>query len=121
MTLPDRLAAEEVRMSEPYALRPTQVAERLQVSRRTVYTLLETRQLGYILVGGQYRIRQADIEAYEARTWHAPVSTNPAIASLNEPVVTMSGGGNRAGTAFQRGQRIAAKQSGSSPNSSPAR
>lgn len=105
----------------PRALRPVDVAARLSVSRRTVYNLLETRQLGFILVGGQYRIREADIAEYEAKTWHAPVSTSPDTASSPATVVSMSAGGNRAGTAFQLGRRIAAKQNASSPNSSPAR
>lgn len=97
----------------PRAMRAADVAERLNVSLRTVYTLLETRQLGYIMVGGQYRIRHTDLEAYEARQWHAPVSINPDTGSSSATVVSMSGGGKADGTAFRLGQRIAARQNGS--------
>jgi len=93
----------------PCAMRPADVAKRLAVSVRTVYTLLETRQLGFIQVGGQYRIRHSDLEAYEARQWHAPVSSSRDTGSSSAAVVSMSGGGKTAGSAFQRGQQIAAK------------
>jgi excisionase family DNA binding protein len=101
---------------------PAQVAARWSVSRRHVYNLVASGALGHIRVGTLIRIREEDVTAYEARQWHAPVSTSRDTASSSAPVVTMSGGGRTtSGTAFQRGQAIAAKLSGSSPSSSPAR
>jgi excisionase family DNA binding protein len=98
------------------AYRPEQVADRWSVSRRHVYSLVQSGALGHIRIGTIIRIRQADIDAYEARQWHAPVSSNPDTASSSGTVVSMSAGGRTAGTAFQHGRRIAAKLRDSSPS-----
>lgn len=99
-----------------YAYRAEDVAERWKVSRRHVYALIQSGVLGHIRIGSLIRIRQADIDAYEARQWHAPVSNNPDTASSSATVVSMSAGGRTGGTAFQHGRRIAAKLKGSSPS-----
>lgn len=43
---------------------PVQAAEQLQISRDTVYTLIRTKELPSAKIRGQYRIREADLEAY---------------------------------------------------------
>lgn len=99
-----------------YAYRAKELAKRWKVSERHVYALIQTGALGHIRIGALIRIRQADIDAYEARQWHAPVLNNPDTASSPATVVSMSVGGRTAGTAFQQGRRIAAKLRDSSPN-----
>ncbi len=93
------------------AFTPAALAREWGVSARTVYTMVASGELGHIRVRSLIRIRQADKEAYEARTWHAPAPTDQTIPSPSAAVVSMSHGGKMAGnTAFQRGRQIGPKQ-----------
>jgi excisionase family DNA binding protein len=95
-----------------------QVAVRWGVSSRHVYDLCAGGELGHLRIGGLIRVRLADLEAYEARRWHAPSSTPPTIASSSEEAGFTSGGGPMAnGNAFRRGQIISARRKSSSPSS----
>ena len=70
-------------MPEPqtYAYTVPQLAKTWAVSERHVYNLVASGELGHLRIGNLIRIRQADREAYEAKTWHAPDSKppNPAL------------------------------------------
>ena len=95
----------------------SQLAERWGVSARTVYSLCSTGQIGHIRVGKSIRIRPQDIEEYEARQWRGPVENNSAsVSSSADRSTTFAGGTTAPGTAFQLGQRIAARLKGSSLN-----
>jgi excisionase family DNA binding protein len=105
-------------MSEQTAFSVPQVAARWGVSSRQVYDLCSRGELGHLRIGGLIRFRLADLEAYEARQWHAPSSISPTTASSSAEVVFMSAGGRVVrGSAFQRGRKTAGAHSDSSPNS----
>jgi excisionase family DNA binding protein len=95
----------------------SQLAERWDVSTRTVYSLCAAGQIGHIRVGKSIRIRPQDIEEYEARQWRGPVENNPDPGSpIADRSTTSAGGMTAPGTAFRLGQRIAARLKGSPPN-----
>lgn len=48
----------------PALMTVEQVADHLQVSKRTVYELRARNAIPFIRVGGQIRFRQAEIEAW---------------------------------------------------------
>src|SRR5689334_2662399 len=102
----------------PVAFSVPQVAARWGVSSRQIYDLCARGELGHLRIGGLIRIRIADLEAYEARQWRAPVSAPQITDSPNADVISMHAGGKRGnGSAFQRGQQTAAKQQSSSRSS----
>src|SRR5450631_4286027 len=91
-----------------------QVAVRWGVSSRHVYDLCARSELGHLRIGGLIRVRLADLEAYEARRWHAPSSNSLTSASSNgEPAITSAGGTMAHGSAFQLGQKISARHKSS--------
>lgn len=51
-------------MSEPDLLTLAQVAERLQVSRWTVYQLIWAGELRSVHIGRCHRVRARDVDAY---------------------------------------------------------
>jgi len=51
---------------------PKEISKRWGVSERTVTRLLQTKQLAYIRIGRQMRIRERDIIDYERRNLHHP-------------------------------------------------
>ena len=51
-------------MSEPDLLTLAQVAERLQVSRWTVYQLIWAGELPSVHIGRCHRVRAKDVDAY---------------------------------------------------------
>lgn len=60
-----------------------QVAEQYEVNPNTVYGWVKDGLLGSLrLPGGDIRIRQEDIDAFEARQWDAP--------SLNGQIIDLS-------------------------------
>ena len=84
------------------AYTPAQLARHWHVSARTVYKMVEAGELGHIRVRSLIRIRQADVEAYEAKIWRAPIE-QPTILPAPLPR-------NRATPhhdAFAAGQRFA--------------
>jgi excisionase family DNA binding protein len=48
-------------------LRPTEAAERLAVTRRTIYRLIDRGELRAVQVGSVLRISHADLDSYLAR------------------------------------------------------
>ncbi len=102
-------------MADGYAYSVKQLADIWNVSARHVYSLCVTNQLGHLRLGKSIiRIREADKEAFEARQWHAPNPTNQPTSSSSAEVVSISASGKLApGSAFQRGQRTAAKRKSS--------
>ena len=58
-----------------------QVAIRWGVSSRHVYDLCARGELGHLRIGGLIRVRLEDLQAYEARRWHAPSSNGQTTAS----------------------------------------
>jgi excisionase family DNA binding protein len=103
-------------MSNAPAQTVPQVARRWACSTRHVYALIAEGRLGHIRVGCLIRVRQIDIDAYEAAHWHAPASIDQPSALPAAPVPdgTSTGGGTANISAFRQGQRIAAKQRASS-------
>ena len=98
----------------PYARTVDQVAQHWSCSSRHVYALIARGELGHIRVGTLIRVRQADLDLYEARQWHAPDSIALTSGSSSEVTAITSAGGRMAGgNAFQRGQAIAARRAGS--------
>ncbi len=53
-----------------------QLAAHWQVSERHVYALVAAGRLGHIRFGTIIRIRQQDVDAFEAQAWHAPASSS---------------------------------------------
>lgn len=51
-------------MAEQMTLTPEQVADRLQVALRTVYSLLRSGQLHAVKVGRQWRVPVASLDEY---------------------------------------------------------
>jgi excisionase family DNA binding protein len=101
-------------MNEQRALSVNQAAARWGVSARHIYDLCATGKLGHLRIGSLIRIRLSDIEAYEARQWHAPSPIDQPSTSSSAEVVSMSVGGRMArNDAFRRGQRIAGKPNNS--------
>ena len=99
---------------DPYGFSVRQVADRWGCSGRTVYSLIAEGQLGHLRIGSSIRVSPADLQEYEARQWHAPVSTAPASDSSCAVTATTSDGGRTAhGSAFQRGRLTAARLAGS--------
>lgn len=98
-------------MPDQFAFSAQQVAGRWGVSSRQVYDLCSKGELGHLRIGGLIRIRLTDVEAYEARQWHAPGSMPQISGSSSAEIVSMSAGGTgRHGSAFRQGRRTAAKQ-----------
>jgi excisionase family DNA binding protein len=54
-------------MSEEPLLTPEQIAKRLQVKERTVYSWLRSGQLRGVKLGRLWRVRPADFEAFLER------------------------------------------------------
>src|SRR6202030_3096253 len=65
-------AAMLVAPSRQIAFSVPQVAARCGISSRQVYDLCAQGELGHLRIGGLIRVRLVDLEAYEARQWHAP-------------------------------------------------
>ncbi|MBX9593285.1 MAG: helix-turn-helix domain-containing protein [Roseomonas sp.] len=87
------------------------LATHWQVSTTHVYGLIQAGRLGHIRIGAAIRIRQIDIDAFEAQAWHAPSSIGQSPASPNEAaVIPLNSGGKGAHTAFQRAQQMSAKR-----------
>ena len=97
-------------MSDAPARTVKQLAVHWQVSERYVYALIAEQRLGHIRVGTLIRVRQQDVDAFEALAWHAPAKSSPTIASSSGAVVSMSAGGRMApGSAYQRGRKIGSR------------
>lgn len=54
-------------MSEPDVLTIREVADLLRIGEKTAYTLVQNRELPGFKVGGQWRFRRSDIEAWIER------------------------------------------------------
>ena len=108
-------------MTAPSAYTAAQLAERWNVSVRHVKNLAARGELGYFRFGALLRFSQADVKAYEAQQWHAPVSRSPISTSLSETADITFGGGTAPGRdAYQRAQAIFGKRGASSSSTKPA-
>ena len=102
----------------PPAISPLEIASHtrppglpaLGVSSRTVYKMVESGELGHIRIRSLIRIRQADIEAYEASRWQPPRDVTAATRTAS-PVPKRD--------AFAMGRAMASKQKGT--KASPGR
>ena len=85
-----------------------EVASRWRVSERVVYGLCGQGRLGHLRIGGQIRIRPADVEQYEAR---AAVSAPATLAAAPAPraPAPVDGRPYHPGRGFLAGQRYAAE------------
>jgi excisionase family DNA binding protein len=87
------------------------LAEHWQVSTTHVYNLIASGRLGHLRIGSAIRIRRQDVEAFEAKAWHAPGATDqPSSSPTAADVMLLSFGGRDARTAFRRAQRMSRPQ-----------
>ncbi len=94
-------------MAEIYAMSVPQLAKIWGVSARKVYRLVENGDLGHMRIGAAIRIRQSDRSEYEARMSRAPEP--PVVVATYHPPVVPPRGKLGPLTAFEKGQRLAAK------------
>lgn len=83
---PDRLGY--TGSMEPHrALTPTEVADRLQVAKNTVYELIKRGELRGYRVGNQVRVDEADLEAFRnpTRPLPAPAAAQPLFRAAPAP------------------------------------
>jgi len=74
------------------ALTPKHVAERLQVSERTVLDLLRVGELPGRKVGGQWRVAPAALEAYMRGDSDAEPLTAKDVAAIREGLADIKAG-----------------------------
>lgn len=70
-----------------------EAAERLSVSRPTVYKLCHAGELAYTLVGGSYKFTPEDLEAYLARQYRGVSAAKPAVSAEHSPGQSSPGDG----------------------------
>jgi len=74
-------------------LSAAEAAERLCVSRPTVYKLCHTGKLAHTLVGGSYKFSPEDLEAYLARQYRGVSAAKPAVSAEQSPGQSSPGDG----------------------------
>ena len=86
-----------------------QVADRFGCSTPLIYQWVRSGLIGHLrLPGGSIRIRQVDIDAFEAKQWRAPDLHLPDTASPSTGQDITKSDGQKAGERdlYQLGQRI---------------
>jgi excisionase family DNA binding protein len=73
-------------MNDARAWTVKQLAAHWQCSSAHVYALIQQRRLGHLTIGSLIRVRQQDVDEYEARAFWPPNPPQPPVVVVHSPI-----------------------------------